>query len=121
MSAEPAPVGDTPQSEWIPPMTSAGPHGTLRPVIAVLGPHWWAHGLALHERAVGAVPRGIEPDDAAEQLTRWRSGFQPADGGLAARLADAGLDEAGLLGLLAEPPEELTARIPRPEWVTTIE
>jgi type 2 lantibiotic biosynthesis protein LanM len=85
----------------------------------MLAPHWWARGLALHERAAGVLPRGPEPP--AELLSRWRAGYEPEDGGLTARLADAGLDEAGLLGLLAEPAEGLAARVPRPEWVATVE
>lgn len=122
-----------------------------------LAPHWWAPGLALHERvpgrAVGAPGRppadaptdadgptggpgsdgahattgaggpAAADDDASgpdveRRLARWRAGHGP---GLAARLAEVGLDESGLRGLLAEAPAALAARTTRPPWAQTVE
>jgi len=56
---------------------------------------------------------------AAHRLKQWRelSPFR-ADGWLARRLADAGLDEGSLAQLLAVPPESLAARLAaRPAWL----
>ncbi|MEU4775902.1 type 2 lanthipeptide synthetase LanM family protein, partial [Micromonospora sp. NPDC023644] len=113
-----------------------------------LAPHWWASGLALHERAPGPsgdapgrrpthAPRaangpdgapgaggpeaagGADGADAADrQLARWRAGHGP---GLAARLGEVGLDEAGLRALLAEDRSALAARTTRPAWAETVE
>lgn len=98
-----------------------------------LAPHWWASGLALHERAPGRA--GGTPgrqrdrasrstngtngrDDTDRLLAAWRSGH---GAGLVARLAEVGLDESGLLDLLAEERSAIAARIPRPAWADTVE
>ncbi|WP_327028809.1 type 2 lanthipeptide synthetase LanM family protein [Micromonospora sp. NBC_01740] len=88
-----------------------------------LAPHWWASGLALHERAPGAPGRRSadaphDADDAGRRLDRWRDGHGP---GLGARLAEVGLDEAGLRDLLAEDRAALAARTTRPAWAETVE
>ncbi|MDT0528028.1 type 2 lanthipeptide synthetase LanM family protein [Micromonospora sp. DSM 115977] len=120
-----------------------------------LAPHWWAPGLALHERAPGApgrrsadAPRDADATDTAgttcgaagtasrgpdgmggtgstgsadgagRRLARWRDGHGP---GLGARLAEVGLDEAGLHDLLAEDRAALAARTTRPAWAETVE
>ncbi|MFG1780645.1 type 2 lanthipeptide synthetase LanM [Micromonospora sp. NPDC049048] len=118
-----------------------------------LAPHWWASGLALHERVPGPVagtpgrpPADAPPEaggaaggpgsddargtggpaaadhasgaDVERKLARWRAGHGP---GLAARLAEVGLDEAGLRDLLAEDPAALAARTTRPQWAQTVE
>ncbi|MEU7998116.1 type 2 lanthipeptide synthetase LanM family protein [Micromonospora sp. NPDC049060] len=120
-----------------------------------LAPHWWASGLALHERAPGApgrrtadAPRDADATDTAgttrgaagtasrgpdgmggtgsadgadgagRRLARWRDGHGP---GLGARLAEVGLDEAGLRDLLAEDRAALAARTTRPAWAETVE
>ncbi|MEU2666861.1 type 2 lanthipeptide synthetase LanM family protein [Micromonospora sp. NPDC007220] len=88
-----------------------------------LAPHWWASGLALHERAPGAPGRRSadaphDADDAGRRLDRWWDGHGP---GLGARLAEVGLDEAGLRDLLAEDRAALAARTTRPAWAETVE
>ncbi|MEH0975255.1 type 2 lanthipeptide synthetase LanM family protein, partial [Micromonospora sp. CPCC 205546] len=142
-----------------------------------LAPHWWASGLALHERAPGRAgaapgppsagpPRDVDPagyadttdagdtaggcdttddagaadttraadgahgavpadgtagvrgDAADARLARWRAAHGP---GLAARLAEVGLDEAGLRALLVEERAALAARTPRPAWAQNVE
>ncbi|MEH1102526.1 type 2 lanthipeptide synthetase LanM family protein, partial [Micromonospora sp. CPCC 205561] len=109
-------------------MSSTPPAGAAahaRPGVR-LAPHWWASGLALHERAPtrAGTPtpqrvhaaRGV--DDAERRLAPWRSGH---GAGLATRLAGIGLDEAGLLDLLAEDRAALAARTVRPAWAETVE
>lgn len=96
--------------------------GTATQVLdAFADPSWWAYGLALHERLPGDVPAAGPADQtAAARLAGWRAAF--GTGGLfARRLADAGLDEATLLALLAESPESLAARVSRPAWVDVVE
>jgi type 2 lantibiotic biosynthesis protein LanM len=78
---------------------------------------WWAPGLALAERPAGASP-GVSSAEARERVVRWRGGFGTRFGD---RLAADGLDETELLGLLAEPPTVLAARVPRPAWADTVE
>jgi type 2 lantibiotic biosynthesis protein LanM len=84
-----------------------------------LEPGWWARGLTLPERAEGAPGAG----DAAgrRRLERWISAYGPDAGQFPRRLADAGLDEAGLLGLLTESPAALSARTSRPAWAASVE
>lgn len=81
---------------------------------------WWTRGLALHERLAG---RPRPPTGGAERARRrlagWRDGYGP--GVFGSWLADAGLDENGLLALLAESPADLAARTHRPAWVGTAE
>jgi type 2 lantibiotic biosynthesis protein LanM len=81
---------------------------------------WWAPGLALHERHADTLPhRSVTATDAARvRLEQWRAAL---GAGFAARLAEAGLDELGLLGLLGEPASGLAGRVARPEWVAVIE
>ncbi|MEU6078677.1 type 2 lanthipeptide synthetase LanM family protein, partial [Micromonospora sp. NPDC047074] len=92
-----------------------------------LAPHWWASGLALHERASGPAggasgrPGGHaarDTDETDRRLAPWRAGHGV---GLSARLAEVGLDEPGLLDLLAEDRAAIAARIPRPAWAETVE
>ncbi len=64
------------------------------------------------------MPHGAGTDAS---LDRWRAGYGSDGAGLAERLAEIGLDEAGLSGLLTESPESLAARIPRPAWVDLVE
>jgi type 2 lantibiotic biosynthesis protein LanM len=78
---------------------------------------WWVRGLALHERCAGTVPNG----GADALLDPWRAGLGSDGAGLSVRLAEIGLDEAGLRGLLTESPESLAARVARPGWVDTVE
>ena len=105
-------------------MTSSGPAGSVRgvtptspdagtvePATALLADRaWWAPGLALHERTgrtglVGGEPvRPVDPGDT-----------------FALRAADLGLDQDAVRALRAEPPTELAARVPRPDWVDTAE
>ena len=96
---------------------SAGASGrTGSPVPGTrMGGLWWVPALALHERCVAPVPRR---EDVAAVLDRWRAGYGT---GLATRLADLGLDEAGLAGVLVEPPESLAARVPLPGWARSVE
>jgi type 2 lantibiotic biosynthesis protein LanM len=83
---------------------------------------WWVRGLALHERSAGTVPATDATSTASSGLLDlWRTGYGSDGGGLAARLAEVGLDESGLVGLLDEPPESLAARVARPSWVDTVE
>ncbi|WP_433385423.1 type 2 lanthipeptide synthetase LanM [Micromonospora sp. KLBMP9576] len=111
-------------------MTSTLPAGTADHARGVrLSPHWWAPGLTLRERAAGRAGRGARrnltdtppgtgDDDLDRRLARWRAGH---GAGLAARLAEVGLDEAGLRDLLAEDRDALAARTTRPDWARTVE
>jgi type 2 lantibiotic biosynthesis protein LanM len=74
--------------------------------------------LALHERATLAAGTRDDLATGERRLARWRAEHGP---GLATRLADLGLDERGLLALLAQDATELAARAARPEWVETVE
>ncbi|WP_436498882.1 type 2 lanthipeptide synthetase LanM family protein [Actinokineospora sp. HUAS TT18] len=87
-----------------------------------LPPGWWAPGLALRERA-GEPAAAAPPDGVADaRLDAWRSAYGPDGRAMfVARLAEHGLDEAGLARLLAEPAAELAARVPRPTWADTVE
>lgn len=89
-------------------MTDTGP---VRPLPA----DWWAPGLALAERSASSV---VSNDRARDRLTRWRSAFGTRFG---ERLAAHGIDEAVLLGVLAEPRSVLAARTRRPAWADTVE
>jgi type 2 lantibiotic biosynthesis protein LanM len=95
-----------------------------RPADAFVNANWWVRGLALHERCAGqgTLPRHPAPDpDAQARLDSWRAAY-PSDGmDFSARLAVAGIDEDGLLALLAEAPDDLAARVDRPAWVDVVE
>lgn len=79
---------------------------------------WWVRALALHERCAEPLPRWDGVTAPVSDLGRWRA----ANGaGLAGRLADLGLDENRLSGLLLEPPERLAIRIPQPGWARSVE
>ncbi|WP_460846179.1 type 2 lanthipeptide synthetase LanM family protein [Phytohabitans suffuscus] len=93
------------------PAASTGPG-------ALLPDGWWVRGLALHERAALAAGTGGDLASGERRLARWRAEHGP---GLATRLTDLGLDEDGLLALLAQDTADLAARAPRPEWVDTVE
>ena len=95
-----------------------------RPADELLNASWWARGLALHERCAGSgpLPRAGAVDAAARaRLDRWRAGYPKNGTAFATRLAAAGIDEDGLLGLLAESPDALAARVTRPAWADTVE
>ena len=80
------------------------------------GASWWARGLSLAERLPGATGPGSD-DTARRRFERWgRAHDLAVTGQFAARLADAGLDEDALLGLLAEQPDRLAGRTRRPSW-----
>jgi type 2 lantibiotic biosynthesis protein LanM len=100
--------------------TLAGRAGADQRIGALLPVGWWARGLALHERV--GHPRPPLPDavdDAPRAcLRQWR---ERHGGALDVRLAALGLDESGLLALLAEHPEHLAARTARPEWADAAE
>lgn len=56
------------------------------------------------------------------RLNRWSAAYGPAgDERFAQRLADLGLDQRRLIGLLAESPEALAARHTRPAWALFVE
>ncbi len=82
--------------------------------------------LSLAERAAAPRPEGTAssgPDELARfRLAQWRdlSAFRSGDA-LARRLADEGLDESSFERLLAEPAEEVGARLlARPRWLTEL-
>ncbi|GIJ29894.1 hypothetical protein Vqi01_50560 [Micromonospora qiuiae] len=84
---------------------------------------WWVPALALHERAHG-VDQVTERRDGTSRarFDRWRERYGPRGGpAFRWRLSDVGLDEAGLLRLLAEPSAALAARVARPDWVGMVE
>jgi len=57
-----------------------------------------------------------------QRLNRWSAAYGPAGGErFAERLADLGLDQRRLIGLLAESPESLAARHNRPAWALFVE
>jgi type 2 lantibiotic biosynthesis protein LanM len=64
------------------------------------------------------VPRADRAGDKAVLLDSWRALHGTK---LATRLADMGLTEAELLGVLAESPESIAARISPPVWVGLVE
>ncbi|WP_433528264.1 type 2 lanthipeptide synthetase LanM family protein [Micromonospora sp. CA-263727] len=107
-----------------PPTTSAPPPSPA------LG-HWWAAALTLGERlSIGtparhAVEPGAEeriPRGADQRFEDWRRTCEQAGAGqFTRRLADAGVDEAGLRALLAEPAPHLAARAVRPGWAGSVE
>ncbi|MGY0233003.1 type 2 lanthipeptide synthetase LanM family protein [Longispora urticae] len=84
----------------------------------------WVSGLSLAERLALSgppTPAAPVPDRAARRLHRWRAAHDLADTGQwARRLAAVGLDETGVLALLAEAPDALAARAPRPRWSVTV-
>jgi type 2 lantibiotic biosynthesis protein LanM len=82
---------------------------------------WWVPALALHERCARPLPPWDGTAAPEGALDRWRAGYGGDGAGLAGRLADLGLDETGLAGLLAEPPESLAARVSRPGWAHVAE
>ncbi|MFD2421828.1 type 2 lanthipeptide synthetase LanM family protein [Amycolatopsis pigmentata] len=87
-----------------------------------LGEWWWAPALTVNERL--PAPGGPEATGrrrASERLEHWRSAHRSHDNRwFADRLASAGLDEVGLLALLAEPSEALAARVPQPGWARSV-
>ena len=88
-----------------------------------LDPTWWVRGLDLTGRAGADAPARAEPDGGlpGRRLARWRALHGTGTDWFAVRLADAGLDEAGLLALLAEAPDDLAARRTRPAWAAFVE
>lgn len=82
---------------------------------------WWVPALALHERGVAPLPVAGATDGggtSTEVAQRWRAGYGAE--GLAGWLADIGLDEARMAGVLAESPESVAGRVvrlgPRLTW-----
>jgi type 2 lantibiotic biosynthesis protein LanM len=90
---------------------------------AALDDGWWAPALALHERTGVVDQLGDPPDGSARtRFDRWRDRYGPQGGqAFRQRLAAVGLDEAGLLRLLAEPPVALAARTSRPRWARVVD
>ncbi|WP_133901946.1 type 2 lanthipeptide synthetase LanM [Actinophytocola oryzae] len=82
-------------------------------------PHWWAAGVALHERLAGPAPIPSPSVQAEHRLAAWRASQGASV--FARRLTATGMDESRLLALLAETPEEVTARLARPEWVDAVD
>ncbi|SFF66397.1 type 2 lantibiotic biosynthesis protein LanM [Actinacidiphila alni] len=92
---------------------------------------WWARALRLDERAAAGWPEPGAADrtgggDAAAvagiRLRRWRDAFA----GLAADALDRQTGEYGgtpeqLGEMLAEPPEHLARRVPKPAWAHAVE
>ncbi|HEY1619128.1 MAG TPA: type 2 lanthipeptide synthetase LanM family protein [Streptosporangiaceae bacterium] len=84
-------------------------------------PGWLARALSLAERSAAARPNTAVRQDAGERLARWQAGPPFPDGPWwAARLAAAGLDDAGLLALLGEADGELADRVPEPWWTSEL-
>ena len=85
--------------------------------------HWWAGGLNLRERLATPPREPAAPDDGAtRRLARWHAAHDlAATGQFALRLADAGITEADLRTLLAEPADALAARTGPPAWARTVE
>lgn len=99
-----------------------------RPSPERLSRDWWAHGLTLAERlAVADRPvdgrvNGEREQSARRRLERWRAGHGLGTSeGFAHRMAHAGLDDAGLMALLAESRKSLGARASRPAWAGLVE
>lgn len=80
---------------------------------------WWAGGLDLAARLPAPASSTITDRDRGV-LDEWREPFGSA-AAFEGRLAAVGLDEAGLLALLAEPRTALAARVQRPGWATFVE
>ncbi|MFF3665999.1 type 2 lanthipeptide synthetase LanM family protein [Microtetraspora malaysiensis] len=95
--------------------------------LASAGLPLWISALTLAERATAGAPEVTNEADerARRRLERWKRAHGLGDGpAFAARLAalPAGCgSEAGLLALLAEPPERLSARVDTvPDWSETL-
>jgi type 2 lantibiotic biosynthesis protein LanM len=84
-----------------------------------------SRGANLAERVLGGLADlpdlaagGAALADASRRLERWRAREPFGDQGWwRRRLDEGGIDEPGLLALLAEPAEALAARMPPPLWV----
>ncbi|MEU4640557.1 type 2 lanthipeptide synthetase LanM family protein [Micromonospora sp. NPDC023814] len=102
--------------------TADGPHSLAPTEPDLLGPGWWARGLALHERVAagcGADPvGGARLDHARQRLDRWRAEHGPA---LDVRLGELAVDENRLVALLAEEDAQIAARLDPPSWVAPVE
>lgn len=84
---------------------------------------WWAGGLNLWDRLATAPEKPAGPvEHAAARLARWRAAHDLGPTGqFALRLVDAGITEAELVALLAEPTDALAARTGMPDWARTVE
>src|SRR5262245_53854325 len=102
-------------------MRAAVEQGGAVTITSMPGASWWARGLSLAERLPG-VDGPTHTDAAKRRLERWALAHDlAATGQFAARLADAGLDEDALIGLLAEEPAQLACRTTRPSWAVFVE
>lgn len=93
----------------------------------------WYHALTLPERIAslrthqdGSMARQQKPpEQTATRLERWKKQFDPGHAELfAQRLEQDAITEPDLLRLLAEPVEELQARVmeqARPAWISDLE
>lgn len=112
----PADRGNVAGMEPEPTVVPAGP--------GLLGPAWWARGLALHER-VGQPSQVAAGAEGRGRQGRWGTsqpdGAGPDSDPFGVLLADSGLDEAGLRDILAEQPDRLAARVARPPWADVAE
>ncbi len=91
------------------------------PSVATIETLAWFRALELGER--GRALERAPSERALRRLARWK-GQEPfaGDGLFLRRLERAGLDEADLLALLAEPDEELADRTGgRPAWLSALE
>jgi type 2 lantibiotic biosynthesis protein LanM len=114
------PAPSPPGAELAANRPAEAPGETAAPSAAsIAGADEWCLALTLAERArlpgagPTAVPDGAEAAAARRRLDRWRtlSPFAPAGGERwRRRLAADGLDEHGLLALLAERPQDLARR-----------
>ena len=89
---------------------------------ASLPPAWWAGGVNLRERLPGRPGQPEASERAMARVRDWRSTHGAwSNGGFVRRLAEDELDEAGLAGVLGEPPLLLAARVAEPSWAGYIE
>jgi len=79
---------------------------------------WWAGGLCLSERLPSSAKSASR---GSTRLARWRAAHDYNEEQFTLRLAEVGLDQAGLDTLLSETPQELAARTGRPAWAAFVE
>jgi type 2 lantibiotic biosynthesis protein LanM len=102
-------------------MSNPPPSDTVTTVTLSAGKQpatWWASGLCLSERLPSATRSTRR---ASSRLARWRAAHDGDEEQFAIRLAEVGLDQAGLDTLLSETPQELAARTGRPAWAAFVE
>src|SRR6185312_3734243 len=83
----------------------------------------WFAALTLAERRAAGRPR-IEPTPSGrERLARWKaqSPFDTHPELWAARLVEGGVDEETFVAILSESADDLSERVPPPDWMLRLD